>query len=201
MDEQLISKKDLLVECDITYGQLYRWKRKHLIPDEWFIRKSTFTGQEAFLPKEKVLKRIKAIQAYKNDYSLDEMAKMFEEESDSGEPDLLEDDVLIQQWSRYFMNEVGQSLLDQHPKTLAVYVGTILNDVLNKSIVSMDELMDLKAFLLENTEAQPQTMVYICRKLGMTFYMLAEQKAKIQFDQGVKVLDVIDVENLLKKEA
>ena len=53
MDIQLISKKELLVECGITYGQLYRWKRKKLIPDEWFIRKSTYTGQESFFPREK----------------------------------------------------------------------------------------------------------------------------------------------------
>lgn len=48
MEEELISKKDLLDETGISYGQLYRWKRKQLIPEEWFIRKSTFTGQETF---------------------------------------------------------------------------------------------------------------------------------------------------------
>lgn len=48
MEEDLISKKELLDETGISYGQLYRWKRKQLIPEEWFIRKSTFTGQETF---------------------------------------------------------------------------------------------------------------------------------------------------------
>lgn len=48
MEEQLISKKELLERTSISYGQLYRWKRKNLIPEEWFIRKSTFTGQETF---------------------------------------------------------------------------------------------------------------------------------------------------------
>ena len=42
----LISKKDLLARTGISYGQLYRWKRQNLIPEEWFIKKSTFTGQE-----------------------------------------------------------------------------------------------------------------------------------------------------------
>lgn len=50
MDEDLISKKDLLEQTGISYGQLYRWKRKNLIPEDWFIRKSTFTGQETFSP-------------------------------------------------------------------------------------------------------------------------------------------------------
>ena len=35
MDE-LISKKDLLQETGISYGQLYRWIRERLIPDAWF---------------------------------------------------------------------------------------------------------------------------------------------------------------------
>ena len=48
MDEELISKKELLELTGISYGQLYRWKRKGLIPEDWFIRKSTYTGQETF---------------------------------------------------------------------------------------------------------------------------------------------------------
>ena len=50
--DQLISKKELLARYGISYGSLYRWKRKGLIPDEWFIRKATVTGQETFFPEE-----------------------------------------------------------------------------------------------------------------------------------------------------
>ncbi|MEC3633209.1 DUF4004 family protein, partial [Bacillus velezensis] len=53
---------ELLEETSISYGQLYRWKRKNLIPEEWFIRKSTFTGQETFFPRAEILKRISKIQ-------------------------------------------------------------------------------------------------------------------------------------------
>lgn len=49
-EENLISKKEVLSQTGISYGQLYRWKRKGLIPEEWFIRRSTFTGQETFFP-------------------------------------------------------------------------------------------------------------------------------------------------------
>jgi len=45
-DDKLISKKAVLEEMGISYGQLYRWKRKGLIPEAWFVRRSTFTGQE-----------------------------------------------------------------------------------------------------------------------------------------------------------
>ena len=75
MDPDLISKKELLAEAGISYGQLYRWKRKGLIPEDWFVRKSTFTGQETFFPREKVLSRIDKIKSMKDeDASLDEIA-------------------------------------------------------------------------------------------------------------------------------
>ena len=77
MSTDLISKKDLLELTGISYGQLYRWKRKNLIPEDWFVRKSTFTGQETFFPKEKILERIDKIQTMKEDLSLDELANMF----------------------------------------------------------------------------------------------------------------------------
>ncbi len=77
MEEELISKKELLERADISYGQLYRWKRKGLIPEDWFIRKSTFTGQETFFPRAKVLSRIDKIKNLKEDVSLDDIADVF----------------------------------------------------------------------------------------------------------------------------
>ena len=53
MQDELISKKDLLNEMSISYGQLYRWKRKKLIPEEWFIKKSVSKGKETFFPRKK----------------------------------------------------------------------------------------------------------------------------------------------------
>ncbi len=75
MTEPLISKKDLLVRYGISYGALYRWKRKGLIPDEWFIKRATVTGQETFFPEKLICERIEMIQAKKEDVLLDELAK------------------------------------------------------------------------------------------------------------------------------
>ena len=76
-EENLISKKELLKMTDISYGQLYRWKRKSLIPEEWFIKKSSFTGQETFFPKNEILDRVEKIKNFKDDISLDELANIF----------------------------------------------------------------------------------------------------------------------------
>ncbi len=74
-NEDLIAKKDVLQLTGISYGQFYRWKRMGLIPERWFLRRSTFTGQETFLPRERILRRIKSILALKEDYSLEEIAQ------------------------------------------------------------------------------------------------------------------------------
>ncbi len=73
-EENLIAKKEVLRETDISYGQLYRWKRKGLIPEAWFVRKSTFTGQETFFPRDKILERIGRIKAMKDTLPLDDLA-------------------------------------------------------------------------------------------------------------------------------
>ncbi len=72
-----ISKKDVLRETGISYGQFYRWKRMGLIPEQWFRRRSTFTGQESFLPRGKVLERIRQIQELKDAHSFEEIAEIF----------------------------------------------------------------------------------------------------------------------------
>ncbi|HWT73418.1 MAG TPA: DUF4004 family protein [Mobilitalea sp.] len=77
----LISKKDLLAITGISYGQLYRWKRERLIPEEWFIKQSAYTGQETFFPREQILSRIKSILDMKDLYSLEELAKILSPET------------------------------------------------------------------------------------------------------------------------
>ena len=74
MEQELLSKKELLERYGISYGALYRWKRKGLIPEDWFIKKSTVTGQETFFPKLLICERVEMILGQKDDLSLDELA-------------------------------------------------------------------------------------------------------------------------------
>ncbi len=71
-----ISKKELLAQTGISYGQLYRWKREGLIPEEWFIKQSAFTGQETFFPKDQIMERVAFILREKDSHSLEELAGM-----------------------------------------------------------------------------------------------------------------------------
>ena len=81
MEQKLISKKELLTLFDISYGALYRWKRKGLIPEEWFIKKATVTGQETFFPYDLICERIALIKEQKDDVSLDELSGRLNAES------------------------------------------------------------------------------------------------------------------------
>lgn len=73
--EELMSKKELLEKYGISYGTLYRWKRMGLIPEEWLVKKSTFTGQETFFNRELICRRVEEIMAKKDSVSLEALAK------------------------------------------------------------------------------------------------------------------------------
>ena len=47
-----------------------------LIPEHWFIRHATYTGQETFFPRRHILERIETIQRLKDRYSLEEIADL-----------------------------------------------------------------------------------------------------------------------------
>lgn len=74
INETQISKKELLQQYGISYGALYRWKRMGLIPEEWFCKKATATGQETFFPRALVCERIELIQSRKDTGSLEALA-------------------------------------------------------------------------------------------------------------------------------
>ena len=80
----LISKKELLTVTGISYGQLYRWKRQRLIPEEWFMKKASYTGQETFFPREAILNRVETILKLKDTYSMEQLAEMFTKGRETG---------------------------------------------------------------------------------------------------------------------
>ena len=74
MEEDLISKKELLKQYGISYGALYRWKRMGLIPEAWFLRRSAPTGQETYFRRAQICPRIEQILREKERVSLEQLA-------------------------------------------------------------------------------------------------------------------------------
>ena len=75
MDEELISKKELLEQYGISYGALYRWKRMGLIPEAWFLRRSAPTGQETYFRRAQICPRIERILESRERVSLEALAE------------------------------------------------------------------------------------------------------------------------------
>lgn len=71
----MISKKELLQKYGVSYGALYRWKRQGLIPEDWFIRRSTPTGQETFFPEALITQRVELILSGRSEGELAALAK------------------------------------------------------------------------------------------------------------------------------
>lgn len=76
-EERLISKRELLARYGISYGALYRWKRMGLIPEEWFLKQATQTGQETFFPEKLITERVEKILSSKDTASLESLAAEF----------------------------------------------------------------------------------------------------------------------------
>ncbi len=115
MGEELISKKELLERYRISYGALYRWKRMGLIPEEWFLKKATVTGQETFFPKELICERVELIQSQKDAYSLDELAKQFNKESEVKKALILK---TVFGERTFYLNDIQEIFLDNGDGTV-----------------------------------------------------------------------------------
>jgi len=197
MDPDLISKKELLQLTGISYGQLYRWKRKGLIPEEWFVRKSTFTGQETFFPRDKVIARIARIQSLKDeDISLDDIAEAVT-------PDLA--GVSLTAEEAVERGVVSQAAVEvfsaRRPEVESLRYGELLSayvtdQLLKTGDVSLDEGSLVLATLEEGHEAcqARECDIVLVRKMGVAMCLLAPSTAELVFDGGAKLLARINLQ-------
>ncbi|KXY75055.1 MULTISPECIES: YhbD family protein [Bacillus] len=190
MSTDLISKKDLLELTGISYGQLYRWKRKNLIPEDWFVRKSTFTGQETFFPKEKILERIDKIQTMKEDLSLDELANMFSpsvREILLTKEDLLRKGIVSETVLQFFIEQTNKTTEFQFVDILYVYM---LEELLQSGEISLEEGKMVLQVLRENYEAMKHKTcdLIMVRKLGISTCLLVSNVDDLIFEKGTKIV-------------
>ncbi|AAU17648.1 YhbD family protein [Bacillus cereus] len=190
MSTDLISKKDLLELTGISYGQLYRWKRKNLIPEDWFVRKSTFTGQETFFPKEKILERINKIQTMKEDLSLDELANMFSpsvREILLTKEDILRKGIVSEPVLQFFIEQTNKTSEFQFVDILYVYM---LEELLQSGEISLEEGKMVMQVLRENYEAIKHKTcdLIIVRKLGISTCFLVSNVDDLIFEKGTKIV-------------
>jgi hypothetical protein len=190
MERDLISKKELLDEKGISYGQLYRWKRKQLIPEDWFIRKSTFTGQETFFPKDLILERIDKIMNLKDDLSLDELAGKFSpllpdyelRKSDLAKRNIVSSTVM----DRYAERDLDNTLYS-FEMLLYFYVADKLLQAGEMSMEEGDRLLQTMRDHFPKFEGKPCDLVFT-RKMGVSSFALLSVPSEIYYESGVKVV-------------
>ncbi|WP_410770692.1 YhbD family protein [Fontibacillus sp. BL9] len=192
MNEDLISKKELLDMTGISYGQLYRWKRKNLIPEQWFIRKSSFTGQETFFPREKILQRIDRILNMKDDLSLDALADVFSPslgEMSLSVGEILERNIVTTTSLNLYIESAGAT--DQpefsFEKILIIYV---LDKMLRSGDISLEEgrllVRTLEAYFPEQTGRE--CGIRLTRKMGVAAFVLVPGNGEVYMDSEVRTV-------------
>jgi DNA-binding transcriptional MerR regulator len=190
LEDDLISKKELLELTGISYGQLYRWKRKNLLPEEWFIHKSAFTGQETFFPKQQILARIDKIMHMKDGLSLDELANMFSTvPSDLAitKKELIDRNIVSNTTVDYAEHHVGNPTLYSFEQTLYLY---LLEHCLQTGEMNLDEGKYLLQTLLEHYtrfEGKNCDLIFI-RKMGISVFLLVSTGSEIYFESAVKLI-------------
>jgi len=192
VDSELISKRELLLSAGISYGQLYRWKRKGLIPEEWFLRKSTFTGQETFFPRDKVLPRIEKIKSMKDeDASLDEIAEAVS--PNLGEVSMTVDEIRTQGLVSAEALEIFTSEVCDHEAPLVfgeVVSLSALDSLLRTGDVSIDEGRAVLRSLQENHpafEGRPADLIFM-RRMGLSTSLLVSSSAEVRFEPTARVV-------------
>lgn len=201
MDENLIPKKELLEITGISYGALYRWKRKHLIPEEWFIKKSTFTGQETFFPRDKILDRISKIQSMKEDLSLDDLAGIFSPDLESmylSKEEMVERNIVDKSTMDFLVRLYGSIEIFSFEKIL---YARILNKALQSGSISLDEGKLLLETLQEHYkkyEGRSCELVFL-RKMGISSCFLISSPCEFYFENGTSIVFKINITSCIEE--
>lgn len=201
MENDLLSKKELLELTGISYGQLYRWKRKALIPEDWFVRKSTFTGQETFFPRDKILARIEKIKNMKDEASLDELADILS-------PNPSEVNVSRQAFaSTSIVSPASLDLFEEVSGShdnfsfIAILHVYLLDKMLQSGEISRDEGRILLGTLggnLAEMEGRNWDILFT-RKLGVSSCILLTVPNQVLFDDSTKVACRLNISSCIEE--
>jgi len=201
MESDQISKKDLLDVTGISYGQLYRWKRKGLIPEDWFIRKATFTGQETFFPRDEILSRIEKIKNMKGDLSLEDIAGKFSplpSEVRMSTIEIIDRKISSQKILEIYIRTHQDQKILSFQDIFALYV---MNKLLQSGDLNLEEAECAVKTVQEGYpkfEGRAYDLIVI-RKLGIAACALVSPAAPVFFDADSKVIVRISLSTCLEE--
>ena len=210
-NDRQISKKEVLEQMRISYGQLYRWKRKGLIPEAWFVRRSTFTGQETFFPRDKILERIEQIKEMKGDHPLDDLADVITQHV-NGKLQVAFDQLKSLKWFDDSVLETchidrGRAVPLTIQETLGVAVLSRLRQVARSEELdlvhrTLSERLD--AGLLDRI-TEERLQLYLLRKrlsgggISAEISTVAIAPVKAVFDPDIEQVETVDLGHVLER--
>jgi len=201
MEDELISKKELLELTNISYGQLYRWKRKGLIPEDWFIKKSTYTGQETFFPKDRVLSRIDKIKNMKEDISLDDLVDVFSpvfNKISLNVEEVIQRNIVTSGVLKMYLDFNGDGQVLDFNDIISAFI-------LNKFIVSGEISFDEGRSLLEVLQQgmikfkSKSSEVLLMRKLGVFLCFVVSPPCKRCYDKNLRLIGRINMATVIEE--
>ncbi|HAU50302.1 MAG TPA: DUF4004 domain-containing protein [Clostridiales bacterium] len=202
-NEELISKKQLLRVARISYGTLYRWKRMNLIPESWFIHKATKTGQETFLPRDRVLARIERIQDLKGELTVEQLQEIF---SPNVKSFLIpvEDFVKLNLVSKISMTVFTSCFPDKkNMKFDDVFGVYVIDHLMRLSGIYLEDAKQILRMLSKYLASQPskEYQLLLLRKLGVPMTLLVKEDEDILLEDNTEVVacaNLSDFEEALK---
>ncbi len=188
---ELISKKELLELTNISYGQLYRWKRKNIIPEMWFIKKSVSTGQETFFPRKQILERIEQIINLKDELSLDELANVFDPKAPTAT--LSKDRLLSKKYVKAESVVIYEQMQGGIVETLDefVLIGIkIIDDYVASGMLTYQEGKQLLDFVAQHQKHLnvEQLEILVIRRFGFSFIIGSVTPQSLLIDETDKVV-------------
>ena len=198
---EYITKKELLEEMNISYGQLYRWKRMGLIPESWFIKRPASTGQETILPRKKIKARIKDIQKGLEKQSLDSLAAKYSFSPDR-EVITLEKMYKSPYLSAEYVNAVGNYF--KKPGYTAVEYMMIIcaADVARKERFTTRQYVDLLRYAMSVVPkfTKPETRCIFFAAGGDWHIVIVDNTAAVCLDSGLRIAGDYNMEIMWERQ-
>ena len=193
----LISKKDLLAITGISYGQLYRWKRERLIPDEWFIKQSAYTGQETFFPREQILSRVHSILEMKDSYSLDELAKILSPETSSSRIPYTNLEQIVE-ISPTILKSMPEVFGTENYELIDIVLAATITQATKKLNLSEDQIIELLQKSITPAKSRKVTSLicnvfYVGEEYHTVFY---PNQLQIAFDSEIEVKEQVSMSEI-----
>lgn len=191
MEQELITKKELLEITGISYGALYRWKRMGLLPETWFLHRASFTGHETCLPRALALQRIADIQRMKETMTLEAILEQLQpganHEISLSAAQVRKLGVALPGLVSQYLSEYPVSHFDFR-ELLGLYT---FAQTLMQGRVSREEAFELSQAV---KKAEDDRRVYLVRKYGVAICVTADQVEHIEFDPNASVAVELTVE-------